>query len=78
MRVVESFTRDLLQRASLSKLRPVPNSVARLWLTASLACVLLLLSSSAPTQTSVGSRASVPFDFWGGRASVCGGRLCFR
>jgi hypothetical protein len=64
MGVIANLTLDLPRRGSLSKLTGVLNSVARPWLTASLACILLLLSGSGPAQTVVRSSAHVPFDFW--------------
>ena len=42
----------------------VLNSVARPWLAASLACILLLLSGTDSAQTVVRSSASLFFDFW--------------
>ena len=64
MRVIANLTLDLPRRTSLSKLTGVLNSVARPWLAASLACILLLLSGSDSAQTVVRSSANVPFDFW--------------
>jgi hypothetical protein len=64
VRVSANLTLDLPQRGSLSKLTSVLNSVARPWLAASLACILLLLSGSDSAQTVVRSSANVPFDFW--------------
>jgi hypothetical protein len=55
---------DLPRRGSLSKLTGVLNSVARPWLAASLACILLLLSGTDSAQTVVRSSASLFFDFW--------------
>ncbi len=64
MLIIARLTRGFPREASLPKLTHVLNSVTKPWLAASLAWVLLLLSSAGLAQTVVKSGASVPFDFW--------------
>ena len=68
---------DLPRRGSLSKLTGVLNSVARPWLAASLACILLLLSGTDSAQTVVRSSASLPFDFWAEGQKLPAGEYLF-